>query len=526
MRIEVIVLLIYFVLMIGMGVYWNRKAQKSEDFLLGGRQMGPLITALTLQTTSMSGYMFMGGPSLAYNIGWFAIFYAVGDAGGGIINISFMARRMRRLSQLLDSISPIEYLEKRYDSSKVKVVASIVSIFGLSGYVLAQFLASGKTLALLFNFPFAPALIAGVTVILIYTFIGGYFAVAWIDVIQGMIMVTSVIGVLILSIVKVGGFTALNTKLAAIDPTYLSVWGKGLIYENGYGVIAGAVLIYLIGYIGLPHVVIKHMAMESPATAKQTLLIATIWNQLFIFSPYILGLCGILLLPNIADPEMVIPELSFQMFPGVIAAVVLTAIMSAIMSTVAALLLLVGTILSIDLYKRWLKPDATDKQVVLTSKIAIIMVGIVGIVIAILQPPGIFKLVIFAFGVMSCALLPSFFCAIWWKKANATGAATSMIAGGGINFIWTAMKLEVPTKIHPYFIGVILSSICMFVFSHFGKPTAPEMCDLIDKAAAKHIFASAKLEGASSKYLATEGKAVASFIKDSAYLENRGFALA
>ena len=133
-------------------------------------------------------------------------------------------------------------------------------------------------------------------------------------------MVTSVIGVLILSIVKVGGFTALNTKLAAIDPTYLSVWGKGLIYENGYGVIAGAVLIYLIGYIGLPHVVIKHMAMEGPATAKKTLLIATIWNQLFIFSPYILGLCGILLLPNIADPEMVIPELSFQMFPGVIAA--------------------------------------------------------------------------------------------------------------------------------------------------------------------------------------------------------------
>ena len=116
MRIEVIVLLIYFVLMIGMGVYWNRKAQKSEDFLLGGRQMGPLITALTLQTTAMSGYMFMGGPSLAYNIGWFAIFYAVGDAGGGIVNISFMARRMRRLSQLLNSISPIEYLEKRYDS--------------------------------------------------------------------------------------------------------------------------------------------------------------------------------------------------------------------------------------------------------------------------------------------------------------------------------------------------------------------------------------------------------------------------
>ncbi len=522
MRVEVVVLACYFVAMIGIGLYWQKKAKSSEDYLLGGRSMGPFITALTLQTTAMSGYMFMGGPSLAYSIGWFALFYAVGDAGGGIVNIAVMGRRMRRLSQLLDCISPIEYLEKRYNGSKsVKVIASVICIFGLSGYILAQFLAAGKTISLLFGFPLAWSLIAGVGVILFYTFVGGYFAVAWTDVIQGIIMVTAVIGVLILSVSKIGGLTALNLKLAAIDPTYLSVWGKDLQYQGAWGVIASAVLIYLIGYVGLPHVVIKHMAMEGPKSAKTTLIYATVWNQLFIFSPYILGICGIILLPNIGDPEMVIPELAFMMFPGVIAAVVLTAIMSAIMSTVAALLLLTGTVLSIDLYKRWLKPDATDKQVVMMSRIMIFAVGIVGITIAIANPPGVFKLVIFAFGVMACSFMASYFCAIWWKKANATGACASMVLGGGTNFVMTAMG----SGDAAFFTGAIVSFIAMFVFSHFGDKTTPEMIAMMDRASGKNAKISTKLETANCKMLAAEGKAASNHILSSDYMKTRGFSL-
>lgn len=525
-RTEVIVLIIYFIAMIGMGLYWQRRAQKSEDYLLGGRSMGPLVTALTLQTTAMSGYMFMGGPALAYSVGWFALFYAVGDAGGGIVNISILGRRMRRLSQILDCISPIEYLEKRYDSRAVKVIASVIAIFGLSGYILAQFLATGQTLALLFDFPFAPGLIIGVGVILIYTFLGGYFAVAWTDVVQGIIMVSAVIGVLILSLAKIGGLTVLNEKLTEQDPTYLSVWGKGLIYQNAWGVIAGAVLIYLIGYVGLPHVVIKHMAMESPKTAKTTLIYATVWNQLFIFSPYIIGLCGIILLPSLVgrEAELVIPKLAFMMFPGAIAAIMLVAIMSAIMSTVAALLLLTGTVLSIDLYKRWLKPDATDRQVVVASRIMIIAVGIVGMIIAIIQPPTVFGLVIFAFGVMACAFMPGYFCAVWWKKANATGACASMILGGGTNFVWTAANLQDVTAIHPFFVGTIVSIVAMFIGSQFGKQTPKEMKDHMDKAAAKNARIAPKLQGAASKTLATEGNAVSLHLASTAYLQERGFA--
>ena len=184
-------------------------------------------------------------------------------------------------------------------------------------------MATGKTLVTLFGFPLSVGLIVGVAVILFYTFVGGYFAVAWTDVIQGFIMIGSLIIVFVATMMKMGWFTGLNEALAAIDPTLLSVWGRGNVYEGGYGVIAGAVGIYLIGYMGLPHSVNKHMAMGSPQTAKTSVVYATIWTQLFCFIPYFLGLAGLViftanpagLIDN--DPELVIPSLTALEFPGV-----------------------------------------------------------------------------------------------------------------------------------------------------------------------------------------------------------------
>ena len=518
MTVEIIVLCCYFVGMISMGLYWNKRAKSSEDYMLGGRSMGPLVTALTLQTTAMSGFMFMGGPAEAYTLGYFAIFYAVGDGCGGMINLTVLGRRMRRLSQLLDCISPIEYLEKRYESIPVKVIACIIAVFGLGCYVLAQFLATGNTMLTLFGFPLEIALVVGVAVILIYTFLGGYFAVAYTDVIQGFIMIGSIILVFVKVMYDLGGFTGLNEALADIDPTLLSVWGRDGYYEGGYGVIAGAVGIYLIGYMGLPHSVNKHMAMGSPKTAKTSVIYATIWTQLFCFIPYFLGLAGLVLFTanpsGLIDnnPELVIPSLTQVEFPGVVSGLMLCAIMSAIMSTVAALMLLIATIISVDFYKRWLKPNASDRSVVFVSKGSIIAVAVVGVIIAILNPPGIFDLVVDTFSFMGCAFLPSYVCAVWWKKANATGSIASMIVGAAVVQIWSIGGLDVVTGCHQFFIGALCSFVAMIIFSNFGKPTSPEMCDLIERAKGKRIEVSKKVQVASSKHLSTENKAITQFV--------------
>jgi len=450
------------------------------------------------------------------------------NAGGGLVNITVLARRMRRLSKILDAISPIEYLEKRFESTGVKVIAAIIGLFGLSMYILAQFLSTGQTLVSLFGFDLRIGLTIGVAVILIYTFVGGYFAVAYNDMIQGIIMITATISIFFLALNKVGGLSGLNTKLAEINPTYLSIWGKDLQYQNAWGVIAGAVLIYLIGYMGLPHCVNKHMALNSPKDAKATVVYATFWNQLFIFPPYIVGIMGIVIYGEglgSQQAERIIPDLAQQLLPGIVAAIVLCAIMAAIMSTVAALLLLTGTILSIDVYKRWLRPAATDKQVVMVSRLMILFVTIVGLIIAIIRPPGVFALVIFAFGTLAAGLLPSYVCAVYWKKANAIGSMVSMVVGSVTDIVWTAANLEGPTKMHPFFMGLILASLAMFICSQFGKPTSDEMKDNIERAKGK-ARVSPKIEGVMSKTLVNEGRAVSEHLVAKDYLAQRGFNMA
>ena len=190
----------------------------------------------------------------------------------------------------------------------------------------------------------------------------------------------------------------------------------------------------------------------------------------------------------------------------------LTAIMSAIMSTVAALMLLIATIVSIDFYKRWLRPDASDKKVVFVSRASIVCVGVIGVIIAILNPPGIFKLIVDTFSFLGAAFMPSYICAIWWKKANATGSAVSMVVGCLMAWSWGTFNLEGITGIHAFIAGVVPAWICMIIFSNFGKPTSPEMCDLIERAKGKKIDVSKQVEVAASKQLSTESKAITQFV--------------
>ncbi|WP_019416153.1 sodium/proline symporter [Paenisporosarcina sp. TG20] len=511
MKTDLIVFIVYLLVLLCVGLYFTKKAKKSvEDYLLGGRSLGPAVTALTMQSTSMSGYMFMGGPALAFQQGWYALWYAIGDAGGSIINLSVLGKRMRRLSEMLGALSPIEYLEKRFESPAVRVVGSIISIIFLFAYVFAQFIASGKALSTLTGLPYEWALILGVSVILIYTVTGGYLAVIWTDFIQGIIMVLGVTGITIVALFKVGGLSALNERIAAIDPTYLSLWGKDLVYYGQWGVVLGALLIYSIGYMGLPHVVVRHMSMKSTKTVKGAVIWSAIWNQFFVFMPYILGLVGIIMLPNLTDPEMVIPTLAYTFFPGIFAAILLSAIMAAIMSTSDSILMQAGTTLSRDIYQRFIDPNASNTKMIFVSRISILLAGIIGVIVAIWQPPSIFTLVIFAFGVLGNSFMVPYVASVYSKKANGLGALCAMIGGGLTNIIWTLMELEAVTAVHPFLAGLIISIIGMIIGTKLGKKPSGPMQETVERAKGiRHI--PAKIENNTARELGPEARNISEF---------------
>lgn len=211
MSLELAFLVVYFLAMAGIGFWAMKRGQSdSEGYLLGGRSLGPGVTALRLQSSSMSGYMFMGAGSLGYTQGYFGMWYALGDLGGGILNLSVLGRRMRKLSQILGSITSIEYLEHRYPSKWIRLIAAPVALFCMFFYVLAQFIAGGRGLEMVTGVSFPLALAIAIGVIVLYTFLGGYLAVAYTDFVQAIIMVIGMVWILIATLIAIGGFTAGN----------------------------------------------------------------------------------------------------------------------------------------------------------------------------------------------------------------------------------------------------------------------------------------------------------------------------
>lgn len=466
MSIQLIFLIAYFVAMVAIGVWvMRRSGEGPEDYLLGGRSLGPGVTALRLQSSSMSGYMFLGAGSLGYTQGYFGMWYALGDIGGGIINLSVLGRRMRKLSQILGSITSIEYLEHRYPSKWTRVIAAPVALACILFYVLAQFIAGGRGLEMVSGVSYPVALGVAIGVIVLYTYLGGYLAVAYTDFVQAIIMLVGMLWILISTLSAVGGLTEGNRAIAELDPTLLTMWGKDLAFEGEWGIIIGALLVFSVGYMGWPHVVVSHMAMKRPSVARKASVYALIFNVLFIPGPYLIGLFALLLVPTLANPEMALFQVAEAILPPFAVGIVMAAIMAAIMSTADALLLQAGTIASQDIYARFINRNMSDRQMVWVSRLIVLALAVIGYAIAVVDPPGVAAVVIFATTVLGSAFVPAYVCAVWWKKANVPGAIASMLAGTVSSVGWGLADLSSSTGLGPMLIGMVCSTAAIVIGS-------------------------------------------------------------
>jgi sodium/proline symporter len=466
---------LYYLVVLGIGFFAVRRGAGDdlEGFLLGGRRLGAMVTALTLQSTAMSGFMFLGAGALGFTQGYWALWYAAGDIGGGVVVMSLIGRRMRKLSQRLGSLTSIEYLENRYPAPATRLIAACLSIFLLTFYVIAQFIAGGKGLALVTGISYPVALILAVAIILVYTFLGGYLAVAYTDFFQSLVMLLGVVWILAAALLHVGGLTEANRAIGELDPSLLSVWGRDLQYEGQWGVALGAVLVFSIGYMGWPHVVTRNLAMRRPETARMAGAYATLWNLAFVSSPYLVGILAILIVPDLGDPELAIFRVAESLLPAAATGIVMAAIMAAIMSTADSLLLQIGSMASRDLYERFVAPDASERQMVWVSRVLVLAIGAAGCAVALIEPPSVFGVVVFATSVLASAFLPAYFCAVWWKRANTPGAIASMLVGAGVAFVWELADLSGPTALHPMLAGVTCSTAAMLVVSLATQRIAP-----------------------------------------------------
>jgi sodium/proline symporter len=470
--------LVYLVVLIGVGVITYRMTRTHDDYYLAGRKLNPWVTALSAEASSESGWLLLGLPGQAFLQGIGAFWVAFGCLAGTFFNWTIVATRLRKLTGFFRAITIPDYLESRFDdrSHTLRVVAALLIGVFMTSYVAAQLVASGKALSVTFGLDYVPAVLIGATVILFYTMMGGFFAVAWTDVVQAVMMLIGLVVIPIVGTIKLGGPAAVCSKLAecAADTSGFMSLRVG---KEGIGLatfIVGMLGIGL-GYPGQPHVLVRFMAIKKPSLVRKSALIGVIWAAVALYGAVLVGLLArALLTGDVTDPERVMPLMAMELLPPWVAGIMIAAAMAAIMSTADSQLLVASSSFVQDFYHKTLGRNPRPSTLVLLSRLVTLAIGVLGMVIALRQDPEnpvgvVFWLVLYAWGGLASAFGPVIVLSLYWKRVTKGGALAGMLSGAVTVIVWQNIPV-LNDFLYVLIPGVVVSTIMVVVVSLLTTP--------------------------------------------------------
>ncbi|MDY3845971.1 MAG: sodium/proline symporter PutP [Eubacteriales bacterium] len=460
-----IAMIVYMLIVIGIGIYFARRSQKSsENYFLGGRSLGPWVTAMSAEASDMSGWLLMGLPGVAYWCGIAdAMWTAIGLAVGTYINWLIVSKRLRSYSVVSgNSITVPDFLSNRFHEKKKVILgisAGFIVIF-FTVYAASCFVTCGKLFSDLFGFSYHSMMIVGAVFVLIYTILGGFLAESVSDFMQAIVMIIALVGVLGFGIFKAGGignvienakaipgyFSLVNTATPTVDAN-----GVQLI-ENSAPVFGSAskyglltilsTLSWGLGYFGMPQVLLRFMAISKSDELKRSRRIATVWVLISLFAAVSIGVLGRYILGTDAElvtassAENVFVHLAKLMFHPLIAGIVMAGILAATISSSDSYLLIAASAVSKNVYAGIVKKKASDKQIMILSRIILVLITIVGVIIAWKENSVIFEIVSFAWSGFGATFGPIILFSLFWKRTNRAGAIAGVLSGGISVFIW------------------------------------------------------------------------------------------
>lgn len=481
---------LYLGFMVFIGIRTMKKNNSASDFFLGGRQMGPWMTALSAEASDMSGWLLMGLPGLAYLGGMKEAFWtAVGLAIGTYLSWLIVAKPLRKCTIAFgDAITLPEFFTNRF-KDKSHVLATILVIFNIlffTIYVASGLVACAKLFQSVFGLNYHVGLIIGFVVVLAYTVTGGYMAVCSTDFVQGTLMFIALLitGCVMLFVLKgpTEAFAAVsNFGTRAMSGEFGDIMKDKFTANQSFGVTSAiSAVVWGLGYFGMPHFIVRFMGIRSNKEIKVSRRVAIIWVIIALAVAVLVGSLGTVYLPQVLDAtrsETVFSETIKLMFPPFVAGIFLCAILAAAMSTADSQLLVASSSFSQDIYKCWFKKDATDEEVLLVSRLAVVAVAVIALVIAIDETSSVFKLVSNAWAGFGATLGPLVLLSLFWKKVTKTGALSGLIVGGVTVIVWN----KLPATLCPIF-GVyeilpafILNLVVAIVVSLAVKDTDKEI---------------------------------------------------
>ena len=448
-------IILYLCFVIFTGVMIGRRSKKSaEGFYLGGRGMGPLVTAMSAESSDMSSYLLMGIPGLAYLSGVAdASWTAIGLAVGTYLNFLLVAKRLRRYSVKLDAITIPGFISKRYGEKRpvIMCISALIILIFFVPYVASGLAAIGKLFNSLFGWDYMAAVIIGAIVIISYTSIGGFSAVATMDLIQSVIMTVALAIIVVFGIVQAGGMDAVLDHARSLPGflTFTETYNAASGSAEPYGFIRIiSMMAWGLGYFGMPHILVRFMAIRDENELKLSRRIASVWVVISMGVAVFIGIVGHAVssvgrVPYLegSATETIIVKLSdllssYGIFPAIVAGCILAGILAATMSTADSQLLAAASAFSENLVQDVLGVKLTERQTMLIARLTVVVIAVIALFLAADPDSNVFQIVSFAWAGFGATFGPAILCALFWKRSNRQGIMAGLVAGGAMIFIW------------------------------------------------------------------------------------------
>ena len=499
-----ITMILYICVVIGIGVYFAKRANSSsENYYLGGRSLGPWIAAFSAEASDMSGWLLMGLPGLAYWTGLADAFWtAAGLAVGTYINWLIVAKRLRRYSEIAgNAITIPDFFSNRFHERK-KIILTISSLFILvffCVYASSCFVTCGKLFSSLFGIDYHVTMIVGAIFVVIYTFLGGFLAESASDFMQAVVMVLALVIVLTLGTVAAGGLGSVFDNLRAI-PGFLEFFnistpaldeaGRQVVSAGApvfgdaapYGLISVlSMMAWGLGYFGMPQVLLRFMAIRHQDELKKSRRIATVWVVISLFAAISIGLIGRAIYPvafgTNSEAETVFSYLASTLMHPLFAGLVSAGILAATISSSDSYLLIAASAFSKNLWQRLFHKEASDKEIMNVGRIALVIIAVLGAIIAMDENSVIFTIVSFAWAGFGATFGPLMLFSLFWKRTNEYGAIAGMISGAAMVFIWNFLIKPIGGAFGIYELlpAFIISSVFIVVVSLMTGEPSEEM---------------------------------------------------
>lgn len=450
--IVMVTIAVYLIAMVVIGVICSKKTASTSDFYLGGRGLGPLVTAMSAEASDMSSWLLMGLPGVALITGLPEAFWtALGLAIGTYVNWLVVAKRIRIFSNKIKAITVPQFISKRYkDKGALSFIAALFIVVFFIPYTASGFNACGTLFSTLFGVDYFPAMLISAIVIVAYTSLGGFLAASMTDLIQSFVMTGALLIVVIFGVTSAGGLDAVINNATSLpgylNPTqgYDPTTGSAATFS---GLSIFSTLAWGLGYFGMPHVLLRFMAIKNPNQVKTSRRIATIWVVISMAIAVFIGIVGCAMinagtvepLDSTGAQRIIVIIASILSSKGFIfaigAGVIIAGILASTMSTSDSQLLAASSSITEDIAKNAFGIKLSEKKQMLLARLTVIIIAVIGIIWA-REESSVFVIVSFAWAGFGAAFGPTVLLALFWKRSNKYGAISGMLAGGGMVFVW------------------------------------------------------------------------------------------